>query len=107
MAEPVTLIYVTAPDEAAARRIGHDIVAERLAACANILPGMRSLYWWQGQLEEATEAVLILKTVESAAARVIERVRALHSYAVPCAIALPVSAGNPDYLAWIRAETRA
>jgi periplasmic divalent cation tolerance protein len=107
MAEPVTLIYVTAPDEAAARTIGHAIVAERLAACANILPGMRSLYWWQGKLEEATEAVLILKTVESAAERVIARVRELHSHAVPCTIALPVSAGNQDYLAWIRAETRA
>jgi periplasmic divalent cation tolerance protein len=107
MSEPVTLIYVTAPDEAAARKIGHAVVAERLAACANILPGMRALYWWQDKLEEATEAVLILKTVESAAERVIARVRALHPYAVPCAIALPVGAGNPDYLDWIRAETRA
>jgi periplasmic divalent cation tolerance protein len=107
MAEPVTVIYVTAPDEAAARAIGHAVVAERLAACANILPGMRSLYWWQGKLEETTEAVVILKTVESAVARVIERVRALHPYDVPCTIALRVSDGNPDYLAWLRAEARA
>jgi periplasmic divalent cation tolerance protein len=106
MSDAVTLIYVTAPDEAAARAIGHAIVAERLAACANILPGMRSIYWWQGKLEEAGETVLILKTVASAAERVIARVRELHSYEVPCAIALPVGAGNPDYLAWIRAEAR-
>jgi periplasmic divalent cation tolerance protein len=106
MSDVVTLIYVTAPDEAAARAIGHAIVAERLAACANILPGMRSIYWWQGKLEEAAETVLILKTVVSATERVIARVRELHSYEVPCAIALPINAGNPDYLAWIRAEAR-
>ncbi|HUI94945.1 MAG TPA: divalent-cation tolerance protein CutA [Xanthobacteraceae bacterium] len=104
MTDAVTLIYVTAPDPAAAQAIGRAIVAERLAACANILPDMRSIYWWQGKLEEAAETVLILKTVASAAERVIARVRALHGYQVPCAIALPVAAGNPDYLAWIRAE---
>lgn len=76
MSDAVTLIYVTAPDAAAAHAIGHTIVAERLAACANILPGMRSIYWWQGKLEEAPEAVLILKTVASAAERVIARARA-------------------------------
>ena len=106
MSEPVTLIYVTAPDEAVARTIAHEVVSERLAACANILPFTRSLYWWQGKLEEATETVVILKTVESAAERVIARVRTLHPFAVPCAVALPVRAGNEDYLDWIRAETR-
>jgi len=106
MSDDVTLIYVTAPDVAAAQAIGRAIVAERLAACANILPGMQSLYWWQGKLEAASEAVLILKTVVGSAERVIARVRALHSYEVACAIALPVSVGNPDYLAWIRAEAR-
>ncbi len=106
MPDPVTLIYVTAPDAEAARSIGRAIVEERLAACANILPDMRSIYWWQGKLEEAREAVVILKTTAAAAERVIARVRTLHSYDVPCAIALPVAAGNPDYLAWIAAETR-
>ena len=106
MSDDVTLIYVTVPDVAAAQAIGRTIVAERLAACANILPGMQSVYWWQGQLEEARETVVILKTVGSAAERVIARVRALHSYDVPCAIALPITAGNPAYLDWIRAEVR-
>ena len=81
------------------------MVDERLAACANVLDGMTSLYWWQGVLEQASEAVLILKTRAELVERLTMRVRELHSYDCPCVVALPIAAGNPDYLAWIAGET--
>lgn len=99
------LIYVTAPDEAEAERLGRMAVEARLAACANILPGMRSLYWWQGRLEEAREAVLILKTTEALVPALTEALKKAHSYDCPCVVALPISAGNPDFLRWIEDET--
>lgn len=100
------LIYVTAPDAACAERIGAALVEEGLAACANILPGMRSLYRWEGALERADEAVLLLKTTPARASEAMERVRALHPYRQPCALALPVADGLPGYLAWVAAGVR-
>ena len=99
------VVYVTtsSPDEALS--IGRAVVSERLAACANVLGGMRSVYWWQGRLAEDAEAVLILKTSEARLTALIDRIRALHSYETPCITAWPIAAGNPGYLAWIAAET--
>jgi periplasmic divalent cation tolerance protein len=99
------LIYVTASSLDQAKSIGHKIVEERLVACVNILPGMTSIYRWQGKLEEAEEVVMIVKTTESLVERVISRVRELHSYECPCIVAVPVVAGDPDFLAWISGET--
>jgi periplasmic divalent cation tolerance protein len=99
------LLYVTASSREEAQKIGRAIVEERLAACANIIDGMQSIYWWQGKLTEDKEAVLILKTRADLVDSVIERVRALHSYSVPCVVALPILAGNPAYLEWLKAET--
>ena len=98
-------IYVTAGSVEEAERIGRALVAERLAACANILPGMRSIYWWDGKMEEASEAVLVLKSVRKNLEALTARVKALHSYAVPCVVALPIEAGNEDYLRWIATES--
>jgi periplasmic divalent cation tolerance protein len=103
----VMFVYATAADAAEAERIGRAVVAERLAACANVLPGMRSIYWWQGKMEEGAEAVLILKTTRERLAALIARVKALHSYDCPCIEALEVAGGNPDFLAWVEAETKA
>ncbi len=100
-----TMIYVTCSDEAEAGRIGRAVVEERLAACANIIPGMRSLYWWDGAVQEAGEVVLIAKTRAERVAALTARVKALHSYDVPCVVALPLTGGNADYFAWIEAET--
>jgi periplasmic divalent cation tolerance protein len=105
LAMEVLSVYVTAADAAEAERIGRAAVAERLAACANILPGMRSIYWWQGRMEEASETVLILKTTKGRLEALITRVKALHSYDCPCIEALAVTAGNPDFLAWVARET--
>jgi periplasmic divalent cation tolerance protein len=102
----VMFVYATAADEGEARRIGRAVVEARLAACANILPGMRSLYWWQGRLEEGEETVLILKTTEERLAALIRRVKDLHSYDCPCIEALPVVAGHAPYLDWVAQETQ-
>ncbi len=73
---------------------------------ANVLDGATSIYWWQGALEQAGEAVLILKTRTELVERLTARILELHSYECPCVVALPIAAGNPQYLDWIAAETR-
>lgn len=99
------LVYVTASEVEEARRIGREAVRCRLAACANVYPEIFSYYWWQGDLVEDREAVVILKTRRSLVPRVIEAVRSWHSYTVPAILAVDLRDGNPDYLAWLRAET--
>lgn len=97
--------YVTCASVEEAERIGRAVVEARLAACANILPGATSIYRWQGRIETASETVLVLKTRAGLVDALGERVKALHSYTVPCVVALPIAAGNPDYRAWLLAET--
>ncbi len=102
-----TFVYVTAASEIEAERLARAAVGERLAACANIIPGMRSLYWWQGKIDEGRETVLILKTVARNVAKLTRRIKELHSYSVPCVAVLPIKGGNRAFLDWIAAETRA
>ncbi len=99
-------LYVTAANAEQAKTIGEALVAERLVACVNILSPMSSIYWWQGQIQRDTEAVLIAKTRAELVERVIARVKALHSYTVPCVVSLAVEAGNPAFLQWIADETK-
>ena len=101
----IRVLYVTTDKLDEAWRIGETLVAERLVACSNVLPGMQSCYRWEGKLEHANECVLILKTREALVERVVARVRELHSYAVPCVVSLPVLGGNPEYLDWVVRET--
>jgi periplasmic divalent cation tolerance protein len=100
-----SLCYVTAGSRAEALAIGRTVVEERLAASANILDGVTSIYWWRGALEQAGEAVLILKTRTALVERLSARIRELHSYECPCVVALAIIAGNPQYLDWIARET--
>ena len=102
---PVMFVYVTAGDAAEALGIGRAVVEERLAACANVIDGMRAVYWWQGAVQEGGEAVLILKTTDGRLGALINRVRDLHSYDCPCIEALPVIGGNPGFLDWVASET--
>ena len=102
---PVMFVYATASDTAEALRIGRTVVEERLAACANVLGGMRAVYWWQGAVQEGGEAVLILKTTDDRLGALIDRVRDLHSYECPCIEALPVIDGNQHFLDWVASET--
>ena len=105
MATNMSIIYVTAETFDEARAIAAAVVEERLAACANILGAMESVYHWQGKIERADEVALILKTRDDLVEKAIARVKELHSYSVPCAVAFPISSGNPDYLNWLAEET--
>lgn len=102
---PMDFIYVTVGSEEEAAAIGRAAVEKRLAACANLLPGIRSIYRWRGAIEEAEEVVLILKTREERVGQLVDLVREMHSYDCPCVVALPIAAGNPDYLQWIGQQT--
>jgi len=101
------LIYITTdgPDEA--RAIGRALVEARLAACANVLGPMTSIYRWEGAVQEGEEAVLIAKTTAALVDALTAKVRELHSYDCPCIVAVPVDGGNPAFLEWVAAETRA
>ena len=98
-------VCVTAPSRAEAESIGRALVEARLAASVNIVPGVSSLYWWEGEVREAVEAMLWAKTRADLVEPLTAKVKALHSYDCPCVIALPIAGGNADYLAWIDAET--
>jgi len=100
----VCLVYVTAGSLEEAKDIGRALVTARLAACANIIPHMHSIYEWEGKLQEDTEAILIAKTTESLVGPVVEKVKALHSYTCPCVVSLPVSDGNREFLDWVAAQ---
>jgi periplasmic divalent cation tolerance protein len=104
MDDPV-LVYSTFPTAEAAEHAGTAVVTAKLAACVNILPGMSSIYRWQGAVERAEEVILLAKTRGSVAARLIETLRVEHPYEVPDIIVVPIVAGDPAYLAWIAAET--
>jgi periplasmic divalent cation tolerance protein len=99
-------VYVTAKDEEEAARIGRTVVSERLAACANVVGRIRSFYWWQGTVQEDSEAILILKSRKPLLEALVERIKALHSYTVPCVVSLAIDGGNAEFLRWIGEETR-
>lgn len=100
------LVYVTCADAGQARAIARALVEERLAACANIVPGMTAIYRWQGAVEEGAEALLLLKTAAGRFDALAARARALHSYQCPCVLAVPIVAGDPAYLAWLAEGVR-
>ncbi len=99
------MIYVTTGSRDEALKIARALVDEKLAACANVLGQADSIYRWQGKVEEAQEVVVIAKTRRDLADQALARIKALHSYDVPCAVAYDIAAGLPDYLAWIDRET--
>ncbi len=100
-----SLIYVTASSRDEAVKIGRQEVENRLAACANVLAGTASIYWWEGAVTEDEEVSLILKTRTDLVDRLVEKVKEIHSYDCPCVVALPIAGGNPGFLDWIDAET--
>jgi periplasmic divalent cation tolerance protein len=102
----VVMVYMTARSEKEARKIGEAVVGERLAACVNIIPGMQSLYWWNGRVQDDSEVVVIAKTRPDLVDALIDKVKSLHSYDVPCIVTLPILSGNPAYLKWVADETK-
>jgi periplasmic divalent cation tolerance protein len=99
------VVLVTTPSPERAAEIARALVEERLAACGNVVPGLRSIYRWEGKVQEDEEALLVLKTTRGRFEALRERVVELHPYDVPEVMALPVEKGNARYLAWIAAET--
>lgn len=102
----VILIYVTVPTVDGAERLGRALVEERLAACVNLIPGITSFYWWEGQVQREGEVLLLVKSQARLLERLVARVRELAGYDVPATSALPVVGGNPDYLRWVIEEAR-
>ncbi len=100
------LIYITTSGAEEARRIGKRVVEERLAACANVIEKVHSLYWWKGKLEESSEAVLLLKTKKDKIKKIVAMVKKLHSYENPAIVAFPILEGSEEYLKWIEGEIR-
>lgn len=101
------IVLITAGSQEEASAIGAALVGEHLAACVNIVPQVRSLFFWEGKTEDALEALLICKSRKPVMRALIDRVKKLHSYTVPEIIALPIIDGSSEYLAWIDESTKA
>jgi periplasmic divalent cation tolerance protein len=102
----VRVVLVTVSSEDEATKVARGLVERKLAACVNVVPGVRSIYRWQGEVKEDRELLLVVKTREELLAKVVDAVKSLHSYTVPETIALPVVGGASPYLSWVREETR-
>ena len=101
----ILLVFTNVPDRGIAERIAASLVAEGVAACVNVMAECTSTYRWQGKIEQANEVPLFIKTTRAAYPQLEQALRKLHPYEVPEIIALPVSAGLPDYLNWVAQET--
>ena len=104
MTDEVRVVLMTAPDLEVARELGRRLVEERLAACANIVPGLRSIFRWQGEVRDESEVLLVLKTTRSVVGALVERAASLHPYDVPEVLGLQVVEGYAPYLDWVRSE---
>lgn len=105
MTETVLLAFCTCPNEVVAEAIADILVGEKLAACVNLLPGIRSIYAWQGEIQRDAEVMLLIKTSTARFVALTQRLPELHPYDLPEIIAIPVSHGLPPYLEWVRACT--
>jgi len=107
MSTPEFLIGLsTASSQEEARKIAETLVEEQLAACVSIVPNIHSIYKWKGSVERTEESLLVIKTTQQHAARIIQRIGQLHSYEVPEVIFLPISSGAENYLAWLSSNTK-
>jgi periplasmic divalent cation tolerance protein len=104
--DQVLLILTNLPDEASAQAVARMLVERRLVACVNLLPAVRSIYRWQGAVEEASEVTLLMKSTQSRYPELEAAIKVAHPYEVPEIIALPVAAGLPAYLDWVVSETK-
>lgn len=99
------IIFVTAKDKKEAKKIAKGLLEARLIACANIVSGVESMFWWEGKIDSASENLLVLKTQAKNFSKCEEKILTLHSYKTPEIISLPISAGHSKYLQWITDET--
>jgi periplasmic divalent cation tolerance protein len=98
------LIFCTCGNQEEARRIAHAVVKERLAACANIITGVQSVFRWEGEITESEEVQLLIKTTENRYSDLQMRIAELHSYDTPEIFSVPLAAVSDKYLAWLRAQ---
>ncbi|XP_060199013.1 protein CutA, chloroplastic isoform X2 [Lycium barbarum] len=103
---PSIVVYVTVPNKELGKKLAGSIVKEKLAACVNRVPGVESVYEWQGEVQTDSEELLIIKTRESLLEALTEHVKANHEYDVPEVIAMPIVGGCPQYLEWLKNSTR-
>lgn len=96
------VVFVTCANREEGEKISRALVKKKLVACVNLIPEITSRYWWQEKIEVSSETLLIIKTKKSLFKQIVAEVKKLHSYTVPEIIALPIIAGNKDYLNWIR-----
>lgn len=101
----IVLLYVTCKDKAEAETIARALLEARLIACANLLPQAVSLYHWEGEIQQSEECILLAKTQQALVPEAFARAKALHSYACPCLVALPLNAVDAPFLQWITQET--
>ena len=99
------VVYVTAPDEQKAASIAYIVVEDKLAACVNIIKGIKSIYLWEGKLETEAECLMIIKTRRSLFPALQKRIKELHPYKVPEIIAAPIIEGSMEYLLWVKDST--
>lgn len=99
------IVYTTAPDLNVAKTICRELVEQKFAACANILPQMISIYSWEGKMDESIEVSIILKTRKALTTKLEAKLKELHPYTTPCMIVLPLTGGSREYLAWVQAQT--
>lgn len=102
---PVAVVFSTFPNPDVAAQIGRTLVDERLAACVNLVPSVRSIYRWQGQLCDETETMAIIKTTTERLTHLTARLTELHPYEVPEVISIPVTGGHEPYITWLTNET--
>ena len=100
------LIYITASSEKEALDIGKTLVSEKLAASVNIITSVRSLYWWEGEIQDEQEVVIVAKTRAALVEQLTERVLSMHSYICPCVVSIPIEKGHQAFLDWIGAVTQ-
>lgn len=99
------VVLITTP-KGEGSKIARRLVERRLAACVNVLGGLKSYYWWKGELVEDSEELLVVKTTDSALKELVSEVREIHPYTVPEIISLRIEGGNEAYLDWVREEVR-
>jgi len=95
------IVFVTASGKAEAKKIAEALLKHKCAACVNIIKNIESFFWWQGKIDKADEALLVIKTKKTKLAQIIKLVKSVHSYEVPEIIALPIIGGEKKYLKWI------
>lgn len=100
------LVLVTTGSESEATKISRVLVEKELAACVNIIPGVRSIFRWEGKISEEQEFLLLAKTIRQAFDQLVSVVQANHSYSVPEVIAVPIQCGSQEYLTWVKAMTK-